>query len=430
MEVVGGLVASDRRQLSVPWPVFGPEELAALRRVLESGEWGHVGAGGDYVGHFEPAFERSFAGLHTAQHGRCVANGTVALQLALEALDIGAGDEVIVPGLTWQATAAAALDINAVPILVDVEPDTYCIDVAAVEAAVTERTRAVIAVHLYDSVADLDRLVAVCAKHDLALIEDCAHSHGSAWNGRGVGSIGSVGCFSFQTTKSLTCGEGGFCTADTDALALRLDALRNCGRRPAHADERWQAVQSGNYRLTEWQAAVLCSQFARFPDQLARRQENRRRLDEAFAGVEGLTPSRRRPEVTRQGMYGYVLRYQPSAFDGMAASHFRELLTAALGIPIGAPYDPLNGSPLYRPQTKRRHRVGAQWGEIDPSRFELPVARRAHEEGIVVPHQVLLADWYDLSSIVDAVEDIRRNRAGSMTTPFEQTTPTREGGTP
>src|SRR5262249_43640657 len=162
----------------------------------ESGAWGHIDRTGAFVGEQQPAFERAFAELHGARHGLCVANGTVALQLAFEALDLGPGDEVIVPGLTWQATAAAALDVNAVPVLVDVEPDTWCLAPAAVEAAITPRTRAVVAVHLYNSLADLDALTALCREHDLFLVEDCAHSHGSAWNGRGVGTVGHVGCFS------------------------------------------------------------------------------------------------------------------------------------------------------------------------------------------------------------------------------------------
>jgi L-glutamine:2-deoxy-scyllo-inosose/3-amino-2,3-dideoxy-scyllo-inosose aminotransferase len=413
---MSNMVAEHLRRLSDSWPIFGPEELDGLRRVLESGAWGHVGGSGDYTGHFEPAFEREFASFHGIAHGLCVANGTVAIQLALEALDIGAGDEVIVPGLTWQATAGAALDVNAVPILVDVEPDTYCIDPAAVEAAITPRTRAVIAVHLYCSLADLDALAAICSKHGLALIEDCAHSHGSAWKGRGVGSVGDIGCFSFQSTKSLTCGEGGFCSTNSDALWLRLDALRNCGRRPAGAAGDWAPVQSGNYRLSEWQAAVLWTQFSRFPEQLARRAENAERLNEAFTEVAGLTPMRRRPEVTRQGLYAYVVRYDAGAFGGIEASRFRAALAADLGIRVGTCYQPLNRSPLYQPQTKRRHRLGAQWDEIDPARFDLPVATRAYtDEAVVIPHEVLLSDWNALSSIVTAVEGIRERTNREIT---------------
>jgi L-glutamine:2-deoxy-scyllo-inosose/3-amino-2,3-dideoxy-scyllo-inosose aminotransferase len=400
--------------LSVQWPIFGTEELEALRQVLESGQWGHIDGTGSYVGLFERDFERAFADLHTARHGLCVANGTVALQLALEALEIGAGDEVIVPGLTWQATAAAALDVNAVPVLVDVEPDTYCLNPSAVEAAITPRTRAVIAVHLYNSLADLDALLALCKKHDLHLVEDCAHSHGSSWNERGVGSLGAIGCFSFQLTKSLTAGEGGFCTTNSDTLQERLDSLRNCGRRPDAADDRWSALQSGNYRLSEWQAAILSVQLTRFSKQLAQRAENARLLDEAFAAVLGMTPMRRRRQVTRQGLYAYVVRYDKDAFGGLRVSTFRERLSAATGVPVGAVYQPLNDSPLYQPQTKPRYRVGEQWAQLDPTRFELPVATHAYrEESVVIPHEVLLMDWNELSTLVATTAQIQDEAGGS-----------------
>jgi L-glutamine:2-deoxy-scyllo-inosose/3-amino-2,3-dideoxy-scyllo-inosose aminotransferase len=392
----------------VRWPIFGEEELGVLRDVLERGAWGHIDGTGAYVGPYEVEFERRFAELHDARHGLCVANGTVALQLALEALEVGVGDEVVVPGLTWQATAGAVLDVNAVPILVDVEADTYCIDPAAVAAAITPRTRAVIAVHLYNGLADLDALAALCARHGVALVEDCAHSHGSAWNGRGVGSHGSVGCFSFQQTKSLTAGEGGFCTTSDDRLRERLDALRNCGRTPDGAGDDWRPVQSGNYRLSEWQAAILTAQLDRFPAQLERRAENARRLDEAFSQVPGLTPMRRRPEVTRHGLYGYVVRYDPAAFAGLPVSEFRRRLAEAAGIVVGGVYEPLNASPLYRPQTKPRYRIDGQWDAIDPARFDLPVATRAFaQESVVIPHEVLLGDWSELSVLLDLVEQIR-----------------------
>jgi L-glutamine:2-deoxy-scyllo-inosose/3-amino-2,3-dideoxy-scyllo-inosose aminotransferase len=375
---MGSGALTEATGLNLRWPIHGLEELDGLRHVLESGEWGHTASNGDYIGRFEPEFEAAFADYHGARHGLCVANGTVALQLALEALDVGAGDEVVVPGLTWQATAAAVLDVNAIPILVDVEPDTYCIDPAAVEAALSPRTRAVIAVHLYNSLADLDRLLSICHRNDLWLIEDCAHSHGSAWKERGVGSVGAIGCFSFQLSKSLTCGEGGFCMTSSDALWHRLAALRNCGRRPAEAPAAWRPIQSGNYRLSEWQAAVLVAQWARFPEQLARRAENAQRLDLAFGDIDGLAPMRRRPEVTRQGLYAYVVRYDESGFGGLAVTDFRQALSDELGFPVGGTYEPLNRSPLYQPLTKRRYDLG-QRDEIDPARFELPVAKRAYE---------------------------------------------------
>jgi L-glutamine:2-deoxy-scyllo-inosose/3-amino-2,3-dideoxy-scyllo-inosose aminotransferase len=396
------------------WPRFGAEETAALAQVVESGIWGQTGKDGSYVGRYEPRFERSFAAFHTARHALCVANGTVALQLALESLGIGVGDEVIVPGLTWQATAAAVLDVNAEPILVDVVPDTYCIDPDGVAAAITTRTKAIIAVHLYGCVADLDRLAEIAEAHDIDLIEDCAHSHGSMWRGRGVGSIGTVGCFSFQSTKSLTSGEGGLCMTNSDTVRGRIEALRTCGRRPADAADDWQPIQSGNYRLTEWQAAVLTTQFERFPQQLHTREANAGRLDDAIAQIEGVTPMRVAPEITRRGLYGYVFRHD-SSYTGQSTDAFRARLSAELGVTVGTTYEPLSDSPLYRPHSKQRHHLNDDyWTRIDPGRFDLPVAWRAYgDEAVVIPHQVLLNDWSALQELPAAVSRIQA--AGART---------------
>lgn len=388
-----------------PWPQAAGGERERLDDVLGSGRWA-------FDGPYERAFEEAFAAQQTARFGICVANGTVAIQLALEALDVGAGDEVVVPGLTWQATAAAVLDVNATPILVDVEPGTYCIDPRAVEAAITDRTRAVIVVHLYDGVADMDRILAIAARRGISVVEDCAHSHGTRWNGRGVGSLGDLGTFSFQSSKSLTCGEGGFVTTNSAALRETVYSLRNCGRRrPGSADGDWRPIQSGNYRMTEWQSAVLLSQFERFPEQLETRQAAVRYLDRELSGIDGIRTTDRRPQVTTQGLYGYVIRFEEEAFSGLTGNAFREALSAELGVAVGAPYEPLNGSSLLRPHTKRRHRLtDGYWSEIEPSRYDLPVAERAYRsEATIIPHELLLRPHVELGLVPAAIQRIREH---------------------
>lgn len=388
-----------------PWPTAGGSEQKRLIAVLESGIWA-------FDGPFEKAFEETFAAFQTAQFGLCVANGTVALQLALEALDVGVGDEVIVPGFTWQATVAAVLDVNATPVLVDVEQETYCIDPDAIEAAVTDRTRAVIVVHLYDGLANMDRVLEIAARHHLAVIEDCAHSHGSQWNDRGVGSLADLGTFSFQSSKSLTCGEGGFVTTNSAHLREAIYSLRNCGRRrPGALDAEWRPIQSGNYRMTEWQSAVLLSQFERFPDQLAIREESVRYLDGALAGIPGIGTTLRRPQITKQGLYAYVIRFNEAEFDGLSGPVFRDALSAELGIPARAPYEPLNDSPLLTPHTKRRYRLNDEyWARIDPSRYSLPVAERAYRsEATILPHEILLLPQSELELLPAAIDRLRRH---------------------
>lgn len=370
-----------------------------LAEVLGSGRWA-------YDGPVESEFGRRFAELQTARYGLCVANGTVALQLALEALDIGVGDEVIVPGFTWQATVATVVDVNAMPVLVDADPETYCPDPSLVEAAITPRTRAIVVVHLYNSLTDMDRILEIARRHGLYVVEDCAHSHGSRWRGQGVGSIGDIGTFSFQASKTLTAGEGGFVTTNDEALYERLYSLRNCGRRREGArDENWRPIQSGNYRMTEWQAAVLLCQLGRFEEQMERKEQNARMLDEALGEIPGVEPMKLHPQVTRRNLYGYVLRYDEREFEGFSVGAFRKALSEETGLAFEPPYRPLNTSPLYRPRTKRRHRLSEEyWDRIDPSRYSLPVAEHAYRnEAVRVLHQALLADPGELALVPEAV---------------------------
>jgi L-glutamine:2-deoxy-scyllo-inosose/3-amino-2,3-dideoxy-scyllo-inosose aminotransferase len=387
------------------WPIFGDRERELLQAVLDSGHWA-------YDGPFEAQFEREFADFQTAKHGLAVANGTVALQLALEALDIGYGDEVIVPVNTWQATAAACLDVNAVPVLVDIESDTYCIDPAQVEAHITPRTRAIIPVHLYNCTADMARLWEIAERHNLAIIEDCAHSHGTLWEGRGTGSLGDIGCFSLQSSKSLNAGEGGFVTTQDDRLRERLYSLRNCGRRRPGA-ETWEPVQSGNYRMSEWQSAVLIGQLERLPEQVAKREASANYLNRHLAEIDGIRPLIRRPQVTRQGMYSYVFRYSEEVFDGIPVQAFRRALGAELGTNVSSIYDPLNHSPLYQPHTKRRYHLDeAHWAAIDPSRVQAPVVEHAFaHESVVFSQPTMLADEAAIQAIVDACTKLYDHRA-------------------
>lgn len=371
---------------SSDWPRPAGREMELLERVLRSDKWGLDGP-------FQEQFETQFAAVQTATYGLSVANGTVALQLALEALDIGVGDEVIIPSLTWQATAGSVIDVNATPVLVDVEADTYCIDASLVEAAVTPRTKAVIVVHLYSSVANLSRVLEIAHQNDLYVIEDCAHAHGARWSGAGLGSVGDIGCFSFQSAKILTAGEGGFVTTNDEILYEKLYSLRNCGRRRDGADpQSWRPVQSGNYRMSEWQAAVLCAQLERLEEQLQRRAENFARLDSALAKIPGIYPMVTGKDIQVRPMYRYVFRYTESEFGTLSAEKFRTLVSDGSGISVRAPYAPLHMSPHYQPLTKQRHRLSGQYSlSVDPSRYQFPVAERAHiDEGMIVSHEALL----------------------------------------
>jgi len=395
-------------QLAMPgWPVHGEEEKRRLLRVLESGAW-------SWMGEMETAFNAAWAEFNGAKHSLLVANGTVALQLAFEALDVGWGDEVIVPASTWQATAAAALDVNAVPVLTDIEPDTWCLDPAAAEAAITSRTRAIAVVHLYGRMADLDALTEVANRHGLALVEDCAHQHGSQWRGRGAGTIGDIGTYSFQQSKVMTAGEGGAILVQDDRLFGRLDQLRNCGRYSPHlpeADQRY--LQSGNYRITEWQAAVLLCQLERLPEHLDRREASGQRLDALLAQAPGVKTLTRHAGVTRQSYYAYGFRFLPEQWEGVRRDRFLAGLSAETGLSFWGGYEPLTHTFIYQPHTKRRHRLTEEyWRQIDPRRYRLPVVERsAAEERVILPHEALLLGPEAMDKVAEALHKLHQNQS-------------------
>jgi L-glutamine:2-deoxy-scyllo-inosose/3-amino-2,3-dideoxy-scyllo-inosose aminotransferase len=393
------------------WPRWGYRERELLEEVLESGVW-------SYNGPKERALLGEWAHYLGTGRAVAVANGTVSLQLALEALDIGWGDEVIVPGLTWQATAAAVLDVNAVPILVDVEPQTWCIDPAAVRRALTPRTRAIIPVHLYGAMADMDQILEIAKTSGTAVVEDTAHQHGSEWNGRKAGTVGDIGSFSLQLSKVLTSGEGGLLCTNAETLWERLDALRNCGRRPAREEDASKGagvyqtegdfIQSGNYRITEFQAAVLLAALERLPQELSHREERAAWLDTELSAIEGVTVIQPHPQQNRRSYFNYAFMVDPDRFGGggIAPERIRRALGAELGTPVASCYAPLTNCPLYRPHTKRRYHISdAHWAAIDPTRFNLPVCAELYEKrAVTLHHSVLLDDRSGVQSVVEAVQ--------------------------
>ncbi len=397
------------------WPIWGDKERKSLIEVLDSGHW-------SYNGPKEKQFNNAFADFIGSRYALSAANGTVTLQLALEACGIGIGDEVILPGLTWQATAASALDLNAVPVLVDVTEDTWCIDPARIAEAITPRTKAIIPVHLYGSFADMDAILELARKHNLRVIEDCAHKHGGEWKGRKAGSIGDIGSFSFQLSKLMTAGEGGALTTSDPQLYEKLDALRNCGRRPEKKQEgptsggfygdEGNFIQSGNYRITEFQAALLIESLRRLDEQNKMRDENAIYLNSLLAEIPGIIPMRRDKRETREAYYNFTFRYQSGQFKNLPVDMFRKALSAELGCPVESCYEPLNRCSLYAPHTKPwRYRLSEEyWEQIDPSRFDLPVCRRAHEEESVCLHfNVLMGTRKDMDMIAEAITKVQEN---------------------
>jgi dTDP-4-amino-4,6-dideoxygalactose transaminase len=388
------------------WPVHGPEEREALQRVLAGGVW--ASADGTSV----RELERRFAEYQSARHAVAVTNGTVALVLALRALGVGSGDEVIVPPYTFLASATAVLEVNALPVFVDIDPDTYCIDPAAVEAAITERTRAVIAVHLAGHPADMARLDEIGRRRGVAIVEDAAHAHGAAYAGRKVGALGAIGCWSFQASKNLTSGEGGMVTTDDVELATAVESLHNCGR---SSEGAWYEhhVLGGNHRLTEWQSAVLLVQLGRLPAQVAHREAMAGILDSQLAMIPGISPLGRDPRVDVHAHHLYVLRYDPDAFEGVPRERFVAALRAE-GIPASVGYPiPLNHQPLFTGVAFDRRATGYD-PDYPPTRFaelDLPVCEKACEEAVWLPQSLLLGGESDMADVVEATGKVQRHAA-------------------
>jgi len=385
------------------WPLSGDAERQNLLKALDSGVWSSP-EGGPFV----RAFEEGFASLHGTSRAVAVTNGTISLVLSLRALGIGAGDEVIVPPYTFLATATAVLEVNALPIFVDVDPETFCIDPDAVEAAITERTKAIIPVHLGGQPADMDRLTAIARKHGLAIIEDAAHAHGSIWDGKPVGGIGDLGSFSMQASKNLNSGEGGVVTSQSEELAERVVSLRNCGRVKGGV---WyeHRILGGNFRLTEFQAAVLVAQLDRYPAQLARRNANGQYLNAGLAEIDGIRPQKRDARTDVHAHHLYSFRYSADAFDGLTRREFTGALQAE-GIPAGPGYPvPLNQQPLFTEQQFDTRATGYDptYGPTRFDRLDLPHCQTVCDEVVWIPQTALLGDEQDMNDIVTAVQKIR-----------------------
>jgi len=281
---------------------------------------------------------------------------------------------------------------------------------------------------------DMDRLQKICRKHKLFLIEDCAHQHGSFWKGKGVGSLGDVSSWSFQESKVLSSGEGGFNMCKTKDQFYRLYSLRNCGR-PYAADPpvfglnkpanmAATTLQSGNYRLTEWQAALLLGGLKRLDRQVKLRDANAIKLNGLLGEIPGILPMRRRPEITQQSYFNFAFRLDTRAL-GINNRQFCIALNAELSLPevFEPPYEPLNNCGLYKPLTKTRHHLNNAYQKaITPGRFQTPAGTDAHEScGVVAHHQILLNTDKDIEllsaavkKIIDNIGELRSIKPGAL----------------
>ena len=377
------------------WPQFGAAEEELLLQALHSGIWGSID------GTFVKQLEVEFAELQAARHGVTVVNATMGLMVALKAIGIGPGDEVLVPPYTFIATASAALMLGAIPVFVDVDPETLLINPALIDQAVTSRTKAIIPVHHGGSPADMDGVMAAAQRHGLRVIEDAAQAHGAAWRGRPVGAIGDVGVFSFQSSKPITAGEGGIMVTNDDELDELLWSYRNVGRR--RGGEWYEHVRIGwNLRLSEFQGAVLLAQMKRMPAQQLQRTETAGYLTEQLEQIPDVVALKVPDGVTAHSWYTYHWRWLGAAHGGLHKMRFAEALRAE-GVPVFHGYVPLNRNEALRDEV-------ARLGGVEP--VACPAAERAAaDEVLMFSMPILLGSRRDIDDVVAAVAKVAAARA-------------------
>ena len=372
-KVVDLAIFDPRVRLPVAEPILGEKELQYVSECVLTG-W--VSSAGKFV----TRFEAMFAEFCEARHAVATSNGTTALHLALLALEIGPGDEVIVPSLTFIATANAVLYTGAQPVLVDSEPDTWNIDPAKVKAAITPQTKAIIPVHLYGHPADMGALREIADRHGLAIIEDAAEAHGARYNDRPVGGLGEIGIFSFYGNKIITTGEGGMVVTNRDDLAEKVRILRDHGMSP---DKRyWHRVLGYNYRMTNLQAALGVAQMERIESLLAKKKEIAAAYSAGLAGIPGIELP---PQMSwAENVYWlYSIIIDPQVFGCSRDDLMNHL--KQVDIETRPLFPPIHQQPIYN------------------TGQSLPVAERLSENGLSLPSAVTLK-LEDVARIVEAIK--------------------------
>lgn len=375
------------------WPIFDEREEEALIEVLRSGCWGRIS------GKKNEEFEEKFSQFVGTRYGVTCVNGTAALEIALRAMGIGKGDEVIVPAYTFIATASACMLVGADPVFVDIDPNTYNIDPGQIEQAITAKTKAIIPVHISGCPANMDEIMKVASKYNLLVLEDAAQAHGAEWKGVKVGSIGDMASFSFQASKNINAGEGGAITTNNKKFADMAWSLMNVGR---VKNGGWydHPILGWNYRMTEFQAAILLVQMERIEEQMEKREENAKYLVEGLKKIGGVDPLAPDEGVTKHAYHLFIFRYQGEEFKSVKKDEFIKALNAE-GIPASSGYVPLYKFPAILEWPYK----GRDYKDV-----YLPATEKAcYEEGIWLPQNVLLGPKEDMDDILSAITKVKDN---------------------
>jgi dTDP-4-amino-4,6-dideoxygalactose transaminase len=392
------------------WPVYDETEERALHDTLHSGQW--YRGSGKAVARFEDGFSK----LTGAKHCQATASGTAALTTALGALDLGPGDEVIIPPYTFVATYNAVVLNYALPVFVDTDLESFQIDANKIEAAITKETRAIMPVHLGGYPADLDKILDISQRRGIPVIEDACQAHLGEWRGRKVGTWGLAGCFSFQASKNLNSGEGGAVLTNDDQFAKACSAFQNQGRAGQLAGPGfdYSATRGSNLRLSEFQGSMLTAQMTRVLEQSNRRNENGIYLTKLLGEIPGIKPAKLYEHATRSAYHLYMFRFDKAQFAGLDHAAFLAALSAE-GVPCSGGYGVMNKEAYVSNLAKNKHFLkiyGEQklkdWLERNQN---CPENDKLCDQAVWLSQTMLLAERTAMDQIAEAVRKIQKHAA-------------------
>lgn len=400
-----------------PWPTWPRADKNTeinIKDVLYSGKWTISGPSIERKS-YEKQFAEAYSKFHDVLYCVPSSNGSSALTIALEALNVKKGMEVLVPGLTWVACATSVVGIGSIPILVDIEPDSLCMSLEEAKKKISNKTAAIILVHTYCSIADIKGFIALSEELNIPIIEDCSHSHGAIFEGRRVGTFGKIGVFSMQQSKVLTSGEGGACITNDFHLYKTMQQLRADGRcyKSTPLDygqmelEEVGLVQGRNHCMSEFHASILLDRLKHLDAENKTREENANYLTSLLVQIGDIMPLYRRMGVNRLTYYQYCVRLNLKKFR-FPIEFIAQAMSCELGILISPIYKPLNNNILYNPLASSQvpdSETGKS--QYDPKQYFLPNAEKSYNECLVIPHNVLLGDKSDMKCIAEAFSKVK-----------------------
>jgi len=402
MTMAGLAINGGNKMRHIPftqWPQWRSKEVELLEKVLKSGVWGTLG--NEALG-----FADRFAKYQDAEYGISVHNGTISLELIIRGLNIGYGDEVIVPAYSFISTASSVAIAGATPVFTDIDPNTYNIDPASIEEKITPKTKAIVVVHIGGRPCDMDKVMEIAYKHGLNVIEDAAHAHGSEWKGRKVGAIGDAGSFSFQNSKNMSCGEGGAIITNNYEHFKEFWHYHHSGRAYEMSSEFGGLVLMGtNARMAEWEAAVLNAQLDKLDEQIEIRMKNASYLNSKLKEFDFIQLLSEDERITRNSHHLYIIKYDSKKLGNLSRNKLISAMCAE-GIPCSGGYIPLYKMDAFNSANFRK----STGSETDYSKLYLPKTEEASNDGAIwFSGNMLLGAKEDMDDIIRAMEKISGN---------------------